>query len=157
MFDCHDVDLTQWPLCPSITACYEHWPFFHLWHHYLWPKFASLEFIPRSEWFGQLNMKYAWNCLQIWVKNLEETKNFIISINYTRLCHGNNFLSWWCFSGILKLEWSLVEGQKLCQKDKIKRKRKDPLPEKNTETPNFEVKFEVRFPFVHMQNDNTWC
>ena len=58
---------------PPVTAHDEPWPFFHFWHHHLWPNLASsiLNFcrrkrifpmMPSSQWLAYWNLKYAQKC-----------------------------------------------------------------------------------------------
>ena len=96
------------PLTPvlPITSRDELWLFFHFWHHHLWPKLASsihtvLNFCRRKrslQWCPDQSVRPngAWDML----KNAQKVKwktQSKISCHYTRLLHGKNCPSRWCF------------------------------------------------------------
>ena len=64
---------------PPVTARAEPWPFFHFWHHHLWPNHlysTSAEkkifpMMPSSQWLAYWNLKYAQKCSKSWAKNSE--------------------------------------------------------------------------------------
>ena len=88
---------------PPITGRDEPWPFFHFWRHHFWPKLASsiLNFCRRKRSFqwcpNQSDRPNGTWDMHKNAQKVEQKTQTKLFCHYTRLLHGKNYLSQWCF------------------------------------------------------------
>ena len=144
----------------AVTGCDGSWPFFHFWHHNLWPKLASpiLDFCGRKrpfQWYPDKSDRPngVWDKHKN-AKKVEWKTQSKLSCHYTWLLRGTNCLSPRFLRGFLTVSKpsrrSITAAKRKGEKGKAKKKKF-----KNQKPKDVQVTFSSKnsiskFGFLHM-------